>query len=49
MLNSFLPNYVFVDSNTNQADLKKIIQDRKLIKVKAIDLNISNNYNNFHS
>jgi thiamine kinase-like enzyme len=47
MLNSFLPNYVFVDSNSNQADLKKIIQDRKLSDVKAIVLSLSNNYNNF--
>mgnify|MGYP000179696014 CR=1 FL=1 len=47
MLNSFLPNYVFVDSNSNQADLKKIIQDKKLNDVKAIVLSLSNNYNNF--
>lgn len=47
MLNSFLPNYVFVDSNSNQADLKKIIQDRKLHDVSAIVLKLSNNYNDF--
>jgi len=47
MLNSFLPNYVFVDPNSNQADLKRITQDKKLSDVKTIALSLRSNYNKF--
>lgn len=47
MLNSFLPDYVFVNSDSNKVDSKKIIQDRKLSDVIDIVTSLGNEYNKF--
>ena len=47
MLNSFLPGYLFANSDSNKVDSKKIIQDRKLSDVRGIVTSLSNSYNIF--
>ena len=47
ILNPFLPDYSFVDANSNKANSKKLIQDKRLNDVNKILRNLSNNYKVF--
>jgi thiamine kinase-like enzyme len=47
MLNPFLPDYIFVDSNSNNENQKKIIQNQKIKEVSVILNKIKNNYHLF--